>query len=100
MTCWRTAGTDDGHARAIHKRMPLPVIGGFTQDEGVALGAFVTSGKGRKCLPNLDEQVHGLLLENGAYMECYSFSATDFTCVVRVNVRNNVHVQFGSGTSH
>jgi hypothetical protein len=47
--------------------MPLPVIGGLTQAEGVALGAFTTSGaEGEKGPPTVDVQIHGCLLDNGA----------------------------------
>lgn len=59
------AGTCDKHAASVCMRMPLPVIGGFTQDEGVALGAMLSSGQGRHSL-NLNESIHGFLLANGA----------------------------------
>lgn len=47
--------------------MKLPVIGGFTQAEGIALGAFTTSGE--KCssaVNNLDLGIHGLIMNDGA----------------------------------
>lgn len=46
--------------------MKLPVIGGLTQAEGLHLGAFVTSGKGVKPVPDLNLGIHGFMLENGA----------------------------------
>lgn len=60
------AGTDVEHAQHIHNAMKLPVIGGFTQAEGVALGAFVTSGDKGAATPNLDLGIHGLILGDGA----------------------------------
>jgi hypothetical protein len=59
--------------------MPLPVIGGFTQDEGVALGAMLSSGTGKAYL-NLNESIHGFLLDNGvlcyAVLCCYCFPSS------------------------
>jgi hypothetical protein len=46
--------------------MKLPVIGGMTQAEGVALGAFVTSGDQCRPVPDLNLGIHGVLLGNGA----------------------------------
>jgi hypothetical protein len=54
--------------------MPLPVIGGFTQDEGIALGAMLSSGHSRRSL-NLNESIHGFLLENGAHCRCLALFA-------------------------
>ena len=51
------AGTDPLRAQEIYRSMKLPVIGGLTQAEGEALGAFST---------NSDLGVHGIMLENGA----------------------------------
>ena len=47
--------------------MKLPVIGGLTQAEGVALGAFTTSGTGsaEKAIPDLNTRIHGYELPNG-----------------------------------
>jgi hypothetical protein len=58
------AGTGEEHAAKLCKKMPLPVIGGFTQDEGIALGAMLSSGTGKAYL-NLNESIHGFLLDNG-----------------------------------
>ena len=58
------AGTGEEHAAEMCARMPLPVIGGFTQDEGIALGAMLSSGRGNTFL-NLNESIHGFLLDNG-----------------------------------
>eukprot|EP00892_Ulva_mutabilis_P009382 jgi/Ulvmu1/6816/UM031_0020.1 len=52
--------------RKINRLLPLPVIGGFTQDEGVALGANLTSGTCSHTL-NVEEALHGILLSNGCY---------------------------------
>ena len=57
------AGTGDEHAAKTCARMPLPVIGGFTQEEGIALGAMLSS-HGNIFL-NLNESIHGFLLDNG-----------------------------------
>lgn len=46
--------------------MKLPVIGGFTQAEGAALGAFTTSGDDCPPVPNLDVGIHGVTLDDGA----------------------------------
>lgn len=46
--------------------MKLPVVGGMTQAEGNALGAFVTSGASADKLPNLSQGAQGTLLEDGA----------------------------------
>jgi hypothetical protein len=46
--------------------MKLPVVGGMTQAEGVALGAFVTSGDRCRAVPDYNLGIHGVLLENGA----------------------------------
>ena len=61
------AGTDYQFARRIHCAMRLPVLGGMTQSEGVALGAFSTSGpQADGKAPGTNLGAHGLLLENGA----------------------------------
>ena len=46
--------------------MKLPIIGGITQAEGVALGAFITSGDTCTAVPDLNLGIHGVLLGNGA----------------------------------
>jgi hypothetical protein len=47
--------------------MKLPIVGGLTQAEGVALGAFCTSGENNgSFLPTLNIGTHGVLLDNGA----------------------------------
>lgn len=61
------AGTGEEHAAKMCARMPLPVIGGFTQDEGIALGAMLSSGRGKAFL-NLNESIHGFLLDNGVLL--------------------------------
>lgn len=53
------------HAQHIYSLMKLPVIGGLTQAEGVALGAFVTSGTGVKPVPDLNLGIHGFMLTTG-----------------------------------
>ena len=63
------AGTGEEHAAEMCARMPLPVIGGFTQDEGIALGAMLSSGRGNTFL-NLNESIHGFLLDNGVLLCC------------------------------
>lgn len=50
----------------MHRAMPLPVLGGLTQAEGMALGAFATSGAKEAVSPTLDERMHGLFLGDGA----------------------------------
>ena len=50
----------------MHRAMPLPVLGGVSQAEGMALGAFTTSGAKEGCTPTLDERMHGLFLGDGA----------------------------------
>lgn len=45
--------------------MKLPIIGGLTQAEGVALGAFTTSGDTCTAVPDLNLGIHGVLLGNG-----------------------------------
>lgn len=60
------AGTDPEHAQHIHRAMKLPVIGGFTQAEGVALGAFTTSGEQGTATTNLNLGIHGIILSDGA----------------------------------
>eukprot|EP00892_Ulva_mutabilis_P004192 jgi/Ulvmu1/2144/UM129_0003.1 len=59
--------TDPEHAQHIHCAMKLPVIGGFTQAEGIALGAFTTSGENGPAVPNLDVGIHGIILGDGTY---------------------------------
>lgn len=61
------AGTSPEHAQHIHRSLQLPVIGGFTQAEGAALGAFTTSGGAGTPIPDLDLGIHGFLLENGVW---------------------------------
>lgn len=46
--------------------MKLPIIGGLTQAEGVALGAFITSGDTCTAVPDLNLGIHGVMLGNGA----------------------------------
>ena len=46
--------------------MKLPVIGGFTQAEGVAMGAFTTSGASCSEVRDVDISIHGVMLEDGA----------------------------------
>ena len=55
-TAGACAGAGPAHAKDIYRSMKLPVIGGLTQAEGEALGAFST---------NSDLGVHGIMLENG-----------------------------------
>jgi hypothetical protein len=57
---------DKQRSAAISSVMKLPVIAGVTQAEGVALGAFVTSGDGVKAIPDLNLGIHGILLDDGA----------------------------------
>ena len=45
--------------------MKLPVIGGMTQGEGEALGAFTTSGGTCEAVPDLNLSIHGIMLDNG-----------------------------------
>jgi hypothetical protein len=45
--------------------MRLPVIGGLTQAEGDALGAYATSGKRAAHRTDVDLGSHGTLLEDG-----------------------------------
>eukprot|EP00892_Ulva_mutabilis_P007761 jgi/Ulvmu1/5357/UM022_0151.1 len=59
--------TDPERAKDIHRAMKLPVIGGLTQAEGLALGAFTTSGDTCEAVPDLDLGIHGVMLENGTY---------------------------------
>jgi hypothetical protein len=66
------AGTDTKHAAALNSRTPLPVVGGFTQNEGMALGASLTAIydsvtlKPRKVQPSEHVCIHGEFLNNGA----------------------------------
>lgn len=65
-TVYVGSGFGGAQQEQTNSLLPLPVIGGFTQDEGVALGANLSSGtlKGRSTL-NMDERLHGILLCNG-----------------------------------
>ena len=66
MHAWHAcAGTDIKHAREIYKVMKLPVVGGLTQAEGVALGAFVTCDDSVRTVPDTNLGIHGVLLEDG-----------------------------------
>jgi hypothetical protein len=60
------AGTDVKRSAEIYSAMKLPVVGGLTQAEGVALGAFVSTDKECMAVPDCDLGIHGVLLENGA----------------------------------
>jgi hypothetical protein len=61
--------------------MKLPVLGGMTQAEGVALGAFSTSGAAaRERLPSVDLGAHGILLENGMRCNTAVAAADHFAC--------------------
>lgn len=60
------AATGQDHAAQIYRIMKLPVVGGMTQAEGIALGAFVTSGDECLAVPDLNLGIHGVLLDNGA----------------------------------
>lgn len=51
----------------LHKAMPLPVVAGLTQSEGLCLGAFASSGANGGLETLDDEAIHGCLLENGLY---------------------------------
>lgn len=59
------AGTNPERAKHIHSSMKLPIIGDLTLAEGVALGAFTTSGDTCEAVPDLDLGIHGIMLENG-----------------------------------
>eukprot|EP00892_Ulva_mutabilis_P004197 jgi/Ulvmu1/2149/UM129_0008.1 len=59
--------TSPDHAQHIYRSMKLPIIGGFTQAEGVALGAFTTSGDTCTAIPDLNLGIHGVMLANGTY---------------------------------
>ena len=59
------AGVDYKHMRRLHTAMRLPVIGGLTQAEGDALGAYATSGKRAAHRTDVDLGSHGTLLEDG-----------------------------------
>eukprot|EP00892_Ulva_mutabilis_P007760 jgi/Ulvmu1/5356/UM022_0150.1 len=59
--------TDLKRAKHIHRSMKLPIIGGLTQAEGVALGALTTSGDTCEAVPDLDLSIHGVMLSNGTY---------------------------------
>jgi hypothetical protein len=63
------AGTEETHAQYLYSVMKLPVIGGFTNAEGVALGAYATSGPSGSVtpIPDLNTAVHGILLDNGTF---------------------------------
>ena len=69
------AGTGPEHAQHIHRSMKLPVIGGMTQGEGEALGAFTTSGGTCEAVPDLDLGIHGVMLDNGAAPACTARTA-------------------------
>jgi hypothetical protein len=60
------AGVDKVRDMVIASIMKLPVIGGLTQAEGVALGAYVTSRKGVKSVPDENQGIHGFFLDDGA----------------------------------
>lgn len=64
------AGTSAEHSQHIYRTMKLPIIGGLTQAEGVALGAFITSGDTCTAVPDLNLGIHGVLLGNGARPAC------------------------------
>jgi hypothetical protein len=54
------------HAQQLYRMMKLPIIGGLTQAEGMALGAFVTSGDQRQSnIPDLNTAIHGILMDDG-----------------------------------
>ena len=61
----RHAGTSPEHAQHIHRSMKLPIIGGMTQGEGEALGAFTTSGGTCEAVQAADLSIHGVMLDNG-----------------------------------
>lgn len=68
------AGTGVEQHHKICRQMPLAVVGGFSQAEGVALGAFTQAPKLEQGNPvgdnNVDRSIayaiHGLLLDDGA----------------------------------
>ena len=53
--------------RRLHTAMRLPVIGGLTQSEGDALGAYATSGKRAAHRTGINLGSHGALLDDGRY---------------------------------
>eukprot|EP00892_Ulva_mutabilis_P004193 jgi/Ulvmu1/2145/UM129_0004.1 len=59
--------TSAEHSQHIYRTMKLPIIGGLTQAEGVALGAFITSGDTCTAVPDLNLGIHGVMLDNGTY---------------------------------
>jgi hypothetical protein len=65
------SGTEESHNQYIYGKMKIPVIGGLTQAEGCALGAYATSGSSGevKAVPDLNTAVHGILLENGTFQK-------------------------------
>lgn len=60
-------GVDKARDAVIASIMKLPVVGGLTQAEGVALGAYVSSGGGVKAVPDMNQGIHGVFLEDGAF---------------------------------
>lgn len=74
------AGTDIKHAREIYHVMKLPVVGGITQAEGVALGAFMSCEDSVRTIPDTNLGIHGVLLEDGASH-----------CMNYVNLRVNMY---------
>ena len=75
------AGTDHDFARRIYRIMRLPVLGGMTQAEGTALGAFATSGaQAGRFAPSTNLGSHGTLLQDGVFV------CSAFVCAMHVNV--------------
>lgn len=80
------------HAHYIYSVMKLPVIGGLTQAEGVALGAFTTSGTGsaEKAIPDLNTRIHGYELPNGVVNTEPSKPCHFLSCRQRIKHSNRI----------
>lgn len=62
-----STGVDKARDAVIASIMKLPVVGGLTQAEGVALGAYVHSGAGGvTAVPDMKQGIHGVFLDDGA----------------------------------
>lgn len=62
------ADTGAKNAANINKTMKLPVIRGVSHEEGVALGAFVTSAGRCAAVPDRNLGIHGALLHDGMHL--------------------------------
>jgi hypothetical protein len=71
------AGTDHAYARRQHRLMRIPVLGGLTQAEGDALGAFATSGDFGNRPPDVQLGAHGVLMECGVLFVLFLSGASD-----------------------